>query len=382
MLTIVFRVGTSSRSRACAEVQRPAPILRPADRRQDSRTEGPVQLGLGLGPNPDDGRSWRPVYLEQYLVRVDDIWAQSEVSSDLTTCTGYLFARVEGARSAEDTVVLSLSSFDGNLVFQTRRALTYGGLVKTSFEIRNPNLWYPSGYGAQHRYRLTATVIRGSERELDSHSKLIGLRRCELVQEKDKFGKSFYFRVNNIDIFATGSCWIPADSFPSRVSEQRYRDWIRLTVEGNQVMIRVWGGGIYEQDAFFNACDEFGVLVWHDFAFACGNYPTYPDFLESVELEARQNLRRLRWHPSLVGWAGNNEDYQVLERYKLEYDGDDKDPESWLKSTFPARYLYEYLLPKLIQEEDPSAIYHPGSHRRRRQAHHRSHRGRHTPMEQ
>lgn len=120
-------------------------------------------------------------------------------------------------------------------------------------------------------------------------------------------------------------------------------------------------GGIYEDDAFFDACDSYGVLVWQDFCFACGNYPTYPSFLKSVEREARQNVRRLRSHPSLVIWAGSNEDYQVQERYKLDYDYDDKDPDSWLQSSFPARYYYEYLLPKIVQEEHPSAVYHPTS---------------------
>ena len=122
-----------------------------------------------------------------------------------------------------------------------------------------------------------------------------------------------------------------------------------------------FAGGIYEDDAFYDACDEDGILVWQDFAFACGNYPTYPSFMNSVELEARQNLRRLRHHPSLVIWAGSNEDYQVQERYRLDYDYENKDSESWLKLTFPARYIYEYFLPELVKQEDPFMIYHPSS---------------------
>ena len=120
-------------------------------------------------------------------------------------------------------------------------------------------------------------------------------------------------------------------------------------------------GGIYEHDALFDACDELGILAWQDFAFACASYPTYPTFLNSVEQEARQNMRRLRSHPSLIIWAGSNEDYQVQERYGLEYNYEDKDARSWLKSTFPARYLYEYLLPKIVSEEDPAVAYHPTS---------------------
>lgn len=133
-------------------------------------------------------------------------------------------------------------------------------------------------------------------------------------------------------------------------------------VKGNQTMVRIWGGGIYEHDSFFDACDELGLLVWHDFQFACGNYPTYKYFLSSVEAEARQNIRRLRNHPSLIIWAGNNEDYEtVQERYKLDYNPDDKDPQSWLKSSFPARYIYERLLPEALEEEHPGMIYLPSS---------------------
>jgi beta-mannosidase len=121
---------------------------------------------------------------------------------------------------------------------------------------------------------------------------------------------------------------------------------------------------VYEQDAFYTACDELGILVWQDFMFACASYPAYPDFLSSLATEARQNVRRIRHHPSVVLWCGNNEDYQLIERYNLEYNFEsDKDPESWLRSTFPARYIYEHLLPEIVRAECPAgtAVYHPGS---------------------
>ena len=124
----------------------------------------------------------------------------------------------------------------------------------------------------------------------------------------------------------------------------------------------VWGGGVFEDDTFYDACDEFGILVWQDFAMACASYPTYSSFLEQIEAEARYNIQRLRNHPSLVIWAGNNEDYQIQERYELDYNFEtDKNPQSWLKSSFPARYIYEYLLPKIVEEESPGTAYHPSS---------------------
>lgn len=127
------------------------------------------------------------------------------------------------------------------------------------------------------------------------------------------------------------------------------------------VCCRVWGGGIYEDDAFYTACDELGILVWQDFMFACGNYPCFSSFLDSVKREAILNVRRLRHHPSIVIFAGNNEDYQVAESSNLTYKYSDKNPENWLKTNFPARYIYESLLPDIMRSECPSTPYHPGS---------------------
>lgn len=321
--------------------------------------------GWDWGPILMTAGPWRPVVLEWYVARIEDVWMQYRVSQDLGRCSGYLFARVSESVGLDekDTVVFSLAREGENielirLEVQARSGVD--GVVKVPFSFEVPELWYPNGYGSQARYQLSAELFRG-DRRLDSAVKLVGIRRCELIQENDEFGKSFYFRINGIDVFAGGSCWIPPDSFLAQMSRDRYTKWMRLLVESNQIMIRVWGGGIYEDDAFLDAADELGILVWQDFAFACASYPVFPAFLRSIEEEARQNIRRLRSHPSVVIWAGNNEDYQVQERYKLEYDPNDTDPESWRKSTFPARYIYEYLLPNWVREEDPSAIYHPGS---------------------
>ena len=303
---------------------------------------------------------WKPVYLEHFTTRVDDVWAQNEVSADLKSCSGTVFANVAGSVCPEDKLAVTLS-LDGEQVLQAQSSVPSNGQVAIPFQIQDPQLWYPLNYGKQTRYELCARLVRAGGAERHSVSKMVGFRRTELVQEPDAHGKSFFFRINNIDVFGGGSCWIPADSYLSQISAQRYYDWIKLMAEGNQVMIRVWGGGIYEDDALLDACDELGILVWHDFQFACASYPTYPSYLKTLEVEVRQQLRRLRWHPSVVAWAGNNEDYQVQERYQLDYDFENKDPESWRQSTFPARYLYEHFLPELVKEEDPFMIYHPSS---------------------
>lgn len=310
---------------------------------------GPILSGT-CGP-------WRPVYLEQYIARIDDIWIQYGVTNEVACC-GQLVARVDDAIES-DRVYLSLA-FDREVVAAQECFISVDGTARLPFLIQEPKLWYPRGYGSPDRYQFTA-ILRRDDHDLDTKRKLVGFRDVQLVQEPDAFGKSFYFRINGVDVFSGGSCWIPGSSYLPELKRRNYQDWIKLFVEGNQVMIRVWGGGIYEDDAFYDTCDELGILVWQDFAFACGNYPTYPSFVDSVEREARQNVRRIRNHPSLVIWAGSNEDYQVQERYKLDYDFEDKNPESWLKSSFPARYFYEYLLPKVVKEEAFNAAYHPTS---------------------
>ncbi|KAK2010778.1 family 2 glycosyl hydrolase [Colletotrichum eremochloae] len=311
---------------------------------------GPILVTAGL---------WKPVFLERYVARLDDVWVKGEVSTDLKSVSGQIIVRSEGPGIGKVSVRFNLQD---DIVLEKEFAVGENGVAQTDFHLDDARLWYPLNTGPQTLYTVTATLHHASGTPLATQTKKTGFRRAELIQEPDALGKSFYFRINNRDIFAGGSCWIPADSFHASVDPQRYRLWAELMAASNQNMLRVWGGGVYEADALIEACDELGVMVWHDFCFACGSYPTYPSFLKSVEEEARQNLRRLRGHPSIVIWAGNNEDYQVQERYGLEYRFDeDKDPKSWLKTSFPARYLYEYLLPKVVREESPLTTYHPSS---------------------
>lgn len=333
--------------------------------RQTENSRVPVRKaqynwGWDWGPILMTAGPWKPVLVEQYTARIDDVWARNTVSEDLKKCFGTIFAKVDGKLSPETKVLVTLRLLD-KVVFEKDAAPDTDGLAQLNFEIEDPELWFPFRYGTPTRYELSAKIISASSVEIDAKSRLIGFRRTELVQEPDEYGKSFYFRVNNIDVFAGGSCWIPADSFVSQISAQRYYDWVKLAVDGNQDMLRVWGGGIYEDDAFLDACDELGVMVFHDFQFACANYPTYTSYLENFKVEAIQQIQRFRWRPSVIIWAGNNEDYQVQQRYKLEYDYSNKDAESWLKTTFPARYIYEHLLPELIKEHDPHNLYHPSS---------------------
>ncbi|CAI6332057.1 unnamed protein product [Periconia digitata] len=317
---------------------------------------GPILLGCG---------PWKPIRLENFEARIDDVWVEYELLDNLTQVAGEIFVKIEG----QGKVIADLAPAESSeVLFQCRDFERISdGVFSAKFSLENVHLWWPRNYGQPFLYNahvgLKSSEFPDEPGTIPLHqvSKSIGFRKVELVQEADNNGTSFYFRINDVDIFSGGSCWIPADSFLSRVTTGDYRAWIQKAAEGNQAMVRVWGGGIYESDAFYDAADELGVLIWQDFAFACASYPTFQSYLDSVATEARQNVRRLRNHPSLVIWAGNNEDYQIVERYNLDYDREDKDPQSWLKTDFPARYIYEHLLPQIVQEESKGVPYHPSS---------------------
>ncbi|KAK3349499.1 glycoside hydrolase family 2 protein [Lasiosphaeria hispida] len=322
---------------------------------------GPILLACG---------PWKPVRLETYANRIQNVRLDYEV--DLTGPSPVvevnLSAGIVGlaCRVVADLVFVgeTIVSFEEVVSSEAQSGMAPWVYKPSSTKIVGAKLWWPRGYGSQDLYELRVRAVStdgDGSTVLAEERQTVGFRRTELIQEKDTIGQSFYFRINGVDIFIGGSCWIPADSFLSRITPQRYQAWIHLLADGNQTMIRIWGGGIYESSAFYAACDSLGILVWQDFMFACASYPTYPSFLTSITTEARQNIGRLRHHPSLVLWCGNNEDYQLIERYDLEYNFPDKDPASWLKTNFPARYIYEHLLPTLLASESHHTPYHPGS---------------------
>ena len=302
---------------------------------------------------------WRPIRLEIYSSRIADVRTDLELSKDYKTATIKVSTEIEGHHQRDLTATASIYLAD-KVVTTEEVDVTYDGKSTSTLVIKDPELWMPNGYGKQALYDLKVILMQDGAL-VHTETRRIGIRTVELVQRPDSNGKSFFFRVNGVDIFCGGSCWIPTDSFLTNVTRDRYHAWIELMVPANQKMIRVWGGGIYEDDAFYDACDEFGILVWQDFMFGCGNYPAYPEILKSIEAECVANLRRIRHHPCLAILAGNNEDYQVQESAKLTYDYADKNEDNWLKSDFPARYIYESLLPRVSAAEAPSIPYHPGS---------------------
>ncbi|KAK3987079.1 hypothetical protein QBC44DRAFT_352046 [Cladorrhinum sp. PSN332] len=318
--------------------------------------------GWDWGPTLLTCGPWRPVTLEIYSTKLSDLYFDTVVPEDLKSADIKATAEIENPDS--NTKVRFDLSLDGKKV-ASQTVSVQSKTVSASFHLDSPSLWYPIRYGKQPLYTLTATLL-SSESESDSVdalTKKLGLRRAELIQRPllDQPGTSFFFQVNNIPLYCGGSDWIPADNFIPRITPQKYYDWIKLVADGNQFMIRVWGGGIYEEQAFYDACDELGVLVWQDFMFGCGNYPAWPELRASIETEAKENVKLLRHHPSIVIWAGNNEDYQYQESAGLTYDFENKDAKSWLKTDFPARYIYEKILADVCEELIPGTFYHPGS---------------------
>jgi beta-mannosidase len=304
---------------------------------------GPMLLTAGV---------WRPVWLEAYSARLDDLDCRVAVAPDLASARLTIQTTVEGEA---DTVAVSLFDPSGAVIASAEGAPD-GSLT---FDVAAPHLWYPKLYGEQPLYRVQAELRRAGQ-TLHTASKRIGLRRLRLVQEpvEGEPGTSFYFEVNNTPVFCGGANWIPADSFAPRVTSDRYRAWLERAADANMNMLRVWGGGYYEDDAFYDACDELGILVWQDFMFGCGLYPAHAEFQAVVHHEAETIVRRLRHHPCIALWCGNNEDYSIARSagvWNPTQGGD------LANSAFPARAIYERLLPGVCAALDPDRPYWPGS---------------------
>jgi beta-mannosidase len=178
--------------------------------------------------------------------------------------------------------------------------------IEFPYEIENPKLWQPNGWGNANLYDFEIGLAKNQE-YIQTKNLKIGLRTIELIQNKDEKGKSFYFKVNGHPMYAKGTNWIPSDSFTPRITKEKYQKLIKDCKDANMNMIRVWGGGIYEDDEFYKACDENGILVWQDFMFAGSFYPSDEDFLNNVKEEVKDQVNRLQNHPSIALWCGNNE---------------------------------------------------------------------------
>jgi beta-mannosidase len=222
------------------------------------------------------------------------------------------------------------------------------------FKINDVNLWWPNGSGEAYLYHFKLK-INGDSKNWEKDFK-IGFRDIELKRERDSIGESFTFYVNHEPIYMKGANYIPQDIFPSKVKEESYREILKLSKDAHINMLRVWGGGIYEKDEFYELCDEMGILVWQDFMFACSLYPGDPVFLNNVKQEATQQIKRIRDHASLALWCGNNEMNELWYNwgYQKSYGYSAEDS---TKIWHDYLRVFDTLLPQLVQQYNPQTFY-------------------------
>jgi beta-mannosidase len=240
---------------------------------------------------------------------------------------------------------LSFEIYINDSLFSKGKLPEYGPYI-IPIKIKSPKRWWPHNLGEPYLYGIKV-VVKDGNKILDIHSQKLGLRTIELVTEKDSIGESFYFKVNDVPVYAKGANYIPQNSFQGEVTDANYEKLLDDVVEANMNMLRVWGGGIYEDDIFYDLCDEKGILVWQDFMFACAMYPGDEAFLKNIEQEAVDNVKRLRNHASIALWCGNNENAEGWNRWGWQADRSEAE-----KSDIWGNYLkvFDSILPNAISE--------------------------------
>ncbi|TYQ17046.1 UNVERIFIED_CONTAM: beta-mannosidase [Acetivibrio alkalicellulosi] len=310
--------------------------------------KGHCTYGWDWGPQIPDSGIWRDIYITGYSFgKLNDVYITQNHDKDKVN----LNIKVEIDNWSKEVLELeaTVTSPDGEV--KSVSVVAKDEVNYINIDIENPKLWWPNGYGEHPLYKVEVR-LKQSSRCMDSSTLNIGLRTIEVIQKKDEWGESFYFVVNGVDIFAMGANYIPEDSILPRCNREKTRYLIESSVQANFNMIRVWGGGIYPQDYFFELCDEYGLIVWQDFMFACAVYEVTDEFIENVVQEAKDNVKRIRHHACLGLWCGNNE----IES-------------GWFYWNFPktARHktgyikLFEIYLPQVVKECDPNSFYWPSS---------------------
>ncbi len=309
-------------------------------------------FGWDWGPRLVTSGIWKPVYLETWNeARIDDVfYRQTNVT----------------AKRAEVEVTVETALAEGEIVVKNngRRLARYkgriGGARTLKFAIDNPKLWWTNGLGEQYLYEFEVEVL-SKGKVIDSHRQKLGLRSLRVVVEPDKWGESFYVELNGVPVFMKGANTIPRDVFLPRLTAEDYDRMIRDAVLANMNMLRVWGGGIYENDVFYDLCDKYGILVWQDFMFSCALYPAEGELMENIKVEARQNVRRLRNHTCMALWCGNNECLDMWFQWGVKRRFDYYNPEwseiQWRQFTD----LYYKVLPEIVAEEHPGIAYRKSS---------------------
>ncbi|HHV61518.1 MAG TPA: glycoside hydrolase family 2 protein [Firmicutes bacterium] len=308
--------------------------------------------GWDWGPRLAQVGIWRPVYLE--LIKDARIEHPFFFTREIRDGKAYVSIQAEVRRYVEGELSARVDvAYEGETVASCVvpvRPVKTGEGIEASLTIDSPRLWYPNGLGDQPLYEIKITLSKregNGEEVVDETSFRSGIRTVRLLQERDGEGTSFIFEINGTRVFAKGANWIPADNLLPRLTREDYEEYIRLAREANMNMLRIWGGGIYEDEAFYEACDRQGIMVWQDFMYACAEYPDqFEWFRKLAREEAVGVVKALRNHPSIVLWCGNNENnWGFHSWWKVG------DPE------FLGNYIYKQVLPRICAEYDPSRPY-------------------------
>jgi len=315
--------------------------------------KAPYHYGWDWGPRFVTSGVWRPVFIEAWdHARVDDLQiVVKKISPDVAELIANV--EIEAGTNGVATVLLENLTDKVNAGKEQIDLQPGTNQVTFNFRVSKPKLWWPNGLGAQPLYSFRArSLVNG--RVTDERISRTGLRTLELRQQHDEAGQSFMFVINGMPVFGKGGNWIPADSFPTRVTRDKYRFLLKSVRDTSMNMLRVWGGGIYEADDFYELCDELGILVWQDYMFACSMYPATPEFLDSVRAEAIDNVKRLRNHPSIVLWAGNNEVETAWRNWGWRQNLPASVGDDYLK-------IFHGVLQDVSAKYDPSRPYWPSS---------------------
>ncbi len=293
-LTVVFQSAVEKGKEAAKKLN----YTLPGDEKIFTR-KAQYHYGWDWGPRFVTAGIWKKVQLNFWnSATIENVKYEQKILSDEIAKLGFT-AEVHCQQSGKYQLKIN----DKSETYSLKKGKNQ---LKIDYEIKNPKRWWSNGLGEAYLYPF---VISLSEKNtmLSKKEMNIGLRTLELVQEKDKVGKNFYFKLNGVPVFMKGANYIPPDSFLPRAKDSVYKSIVKNAVEANMNMLRVWGGGVYADDAFYDECDKNGILVWQDFMFACAMYPGDAAFLKNVKQEVIDNVNRLQNHPSLALWCGNNE---------------------------------------------------------------------------
>ena len=317
--------------------------------------------GWDWGPRLVTSGIWRPVYIRAWSdSRINDVFIeQKEVGAGRAVIAGHV--ELDADKDMDGVLVTITDEATGRVLGERQADLKRGtNRVTVDFVLHKPKLWWSNGLGEPFLYRFRTDIIAGGEL-LDSKTERVGIRSLKVVHQPDKDGHTFYIELNGRPVFAKGANYIPSDNFLPRVTPENYKKTILDAAGVNMNMLRVWGGGIYENDVFYDLCDEYGIMIWQDFMFACSMYPAEGALLDNIRQEAVDNVKRLRNHACIALWCGNNEcqDAWLGWGWKREIERQNKEYADKIWAQY--RQQYHVTLPGVVREYAPGTFYWPSS---------------------